>query len=141
MARNVFLTAWFAYRLKKKPKYNNDSNLTEFQILIKDLIECDEIDQEKVKNFALTVIHSMSEIGKKEEEILLFMRRVCLAEYFLLDFDMNFEGEINDLVSIETVTKRYDFHFTSLEDFEFKNFLFTDLPKEFIYLKKEPFNI
>ena len=48
LARNLFLTAWYAYRIYEKPKIEEEQKMTLFQRLIKALIESDEIEIQEI---------------------------------------------------------------------------------------------
>lgn len=118
LARNLFLTVWYAYRIQKKLKLtvvskddlkeiDVDSRLTDFQKFIKFLIEFDGIENPEnnkiIKSQISSIINSMlssseqQNTQRKEKEVCLFLRRVCLVEHFLLDNDVNpNENEIID---------------------------------------------
>ena len=173
LARNLFLTTWYAYRIQGKPKmtdmkpYNNliredvESRLTEFQKFIKKLIECDDIQNESSTSFQQIVssfVHNKKERSKQtEKEIFLFLRRVCLTDYFLLDNDVRINNddsnyynsnasfkeyvEWDEVLSLQNLSTKYEFNFSYLNDeFEFKPFIFSKLPKEFLHFASEPYN-
>lgn len=76
------------------------------------------------------------------------MKRVCLADYFLLDDDFVVDQknqskfiDWDDIQSISKLSEKYKIPFNNLnENFEFKPIVFTKLPKEFLRFAKEPFN-
>lgn len=137
-----------------------DSRLTDFQKFIKFLIEFDGINDPEnykvIKSQISSMINSMlssseqQDIQRKEKEVCLFLRRICLAEHFLLDNDVNpNENEIIDwdeILSTSNLSKRYDVKYTSVdisnnEEFIFKPFVFTKFPKNFLSLYEKPYNI
>lgn len=171
LARNLFLTVWYAYRIQKKPKVTMmskndskeidvDSRLTDFQKFIKLLIELDDIDSQNialnVKKLAHSITKSMisqkqENVKRKEKEICLFLRRVCLTEYFLLNVNVSIDVrqdlvDWDDVLTTENLSKRYDFNFTTInvvqnEEFVFKPLFFTKFPKEFLRLSEAPYNL
>lgn len=175
LSRNLFLSAWHAYRIQGKPVMRDfkpyhishnegegeeedaESRLTVFQRFIKKLIECDEIDdngssfKKIVDSFIAQIKNEQKERSERsEKELLLFLRRVCLADHFLLGnevqsdngFSLNNEYiEWDDVLSIQNISKKYNTSFTILNgDFEFKPFFFSKLPKEFIQFATKPYN-
>ena len=154
LSRNLFLTTWYAYRVCGKPQIgiNIDSRLTVFQQFIKKLIEFDDIDQLSNNNETIKkIVSSTTNSIGKEKEILLFLRRVCLSDYFLLDKNVSNEDEKNknfidwdEILSISNLSKRYEIQLTSLSsnenEFEFKPFVFTKLPQEFLRFALNPYN-
>lgn len=164
LSRNLFLATWHAYRMKGKPKMKTgftddvsedvDSKLTVFQRLVKKLIETDDIEKEEdiiqklSKQFVQSSFKCIAE--KSEKELFLFLRRVCLAEHFLLKRRNNSKNielkskqiiDWDDILSINSLSQKYkiDFHHVK-EDFEFKPFVFSPMPKEFIRFAQDPYN-
>lgn len=175
LARNLFLTTWHAYRMHGKPKMmnkrpysNSDSTenedvelrLTEFQKFIKKLIESDDIEinhssfEKIVSSFLNSMASNESKDGsdsqRKEKEICMFLRRVCLADYFLLNkkvcIDNSNQGLVdwNVILSVKNLSTIYQFNFKTLkenEEFNFKPFLFKQLPDEFLKLSQMPYKL
>ena len=153
LSRNLFLSTWYAYRMKGKPKMKTgfkseesddvDSKLTTFQKFIKKLIECDEIEENK--NHSLHQIISSfnsSSLFKCEKEFCLFLRRVCLADHFLL-LNENDESKLIDwdeILSLQNLSQKYEIEFKNSDEFEFKPFIFSKMPKEFLRFAQEPYN-
>lgn len=90
--------------LHENAHINVESKLTTFQKFIKHLIECEEIipvegnsnytkqTKETFMKIARSFVSSSdfsasSDTLKKEKMIYLFLKRACLADHFLLDFD------------------------------------------------------
>ena len=168
LSRNLFLTVWYAYRIQKKPKISifskssdkeidTDERLTDFQRFIKKLIEYDEIDAPEIGGEVKTIANSIvtSILSNKErnamrneKEVNLFLRRVCLAEYFLLDEDVSTDKnellDWDDVLSTGNLSQRYNVKFESIsegDEFDFKPFTFANLPKEFLKLARSPYNL
>ncbi|KAK8864994.1 hypothetical protein M9Y10_010522 [Tritrichomonas musculus] len=151
LTRNLFLTAWHFYRMEGKPNLDSfDNRLTLFQLFIKELIKCDEIESiecnksEIVKRIIHSSLLNSIEIDsiRKEKEIFLFFKRVCLSEIFLLNNNVTDVGNFVDwdeILSIEYLLNRYDFKFSFLKNFEFNQFYFTKLPKEFLHFALKPY--
>ena len=170
LARNLFLTTWYAYRMKGKPTMKTgftddisedvDSKLTVFQRFIKKLIEADEIEEdvstknEILKNLVSSFVESsfnQCRNYKEEKEKCLFLRRVCLADHFLLKKKDTENIEIksqdiidwDEILSSENLSQKFNAPFKYLNDgseFEFKPFIFAKLPKEFLRFSQEPYN-
>ena len=163
LSRNLFLTAWHAYRMKGKPKMetgftddvseNVDSKLTSFQRFVKKLIETDDIEEEQtfkdlVKQFVQSSFNCNDE--RSEKELCLFLRRVCLVEHFLLNkkvVDENIQLrsrnviDWDDILSLDSLSQKFNVTFHHLNaDFEFKPFTFSLMPNEFIRFAQEPYN-
>ena len=156
LTRNLFLTTWFAYRIKNKPKIAENEEigrLTMFQQFIKDLIENDVIENSDKKEEKLNEIKKIiSSIIEKNNQlndidICLFLRRVCLAEYFLIGNDVNTMAmqdiiDWDEVLSPSNLSERYEYKFANIDDeIEFKPFSFMKLPKQFLHLAKSPFNL
>lgn len=152
LARNLFLTVWSLYRIQNEENNDDDgdSKLTIFQQFIKKLIECDDINSSSfhliVESFLPKLTKNDSE--RSEKELLLFLRRVCLANYFLLRNDdvdsTNPKGteliEWDDVLSIENLSEKFkvNFHFLN-EFFEFRPFTGPKIPKDFLHFALEPY--
>lgn len=169
LSRNLFLTIWYAYRMLNKPPIVNkkpypvnkdqvfvdteiEKEMTQFQMFVKRLIECDEIDQPNVfdsivSEFINSPTFSTSTNPKrKDKELCLFLRRACLSKHFLLGQDVS--GQIKGFVdwdeslSIPELINQFHATFPSLKDneeFEFKSFTFGQLPKEYLRLAEPPY--
>ena len=101
------MNAWHGYRIHGKPKMEyrklyieskgNESfddvefKIIEFQKFIKKLIECDDIETNS-SSFKRIVDSFMKKANK---ELYLFLRRVCLSDYFLLGHSVMTEEEEN----------------------------------------------
>ncbi|KAK8888725.1 hypothetical protein M9Y10_033459 [Tritrichomonas musculus] len=163
LARNLFLTTWYAYRMKGKPVMKTgflnddtekvDSRLTVFQRFIKKLIECDDIENDNLqKNQLLNQLVSSfipSFDNENEKDLCLFLRRVCLADHFLLksvkkDDEQKFI-DWDEILSPSNLSQKFNVTFKSLnisegEEFEFKPFIFSKIPKEFLRFSQDPYN-
>lgn len=88
-----------------------DSKLTLFQRFIKKLIECDDIEgvDEHKKNQALNEITTFfiksfdCQNLRNEKELLLFLKRVFLADHFLLRKMKINENEENKIIVSDEV--------------------------------------
>lgn len=113
LARNLFLTVWYWYRINGKPinlkTVEIDSKLTLFQRFIKKLIECDEIESNKeFVNIVSLFVNELSKSGSEEEKKLcLFLRRVCLAENFLLGVDVR-SNKLHDIIYWDDVLSPFN---------------------------------
>ena len=146
LSRNLFLTVWYSYRIQKKPNIcspDDEKRLTVFQRFIKKLIENDNNNKSGVNEIVSSFINSNDDL--KEEKLYLFLRRVCLAEHFLLnncEFAMANIIDWDEILSPTSLAERYNVKFTTIDDdFEFKPFSFISLPQEFLRLNLEPFNL
>lgn len=189
LSRNLFLAAWYAYRVQGKPKMTDkkpypkltvlikrpknedddvesdvESRLTVFQKFIKNLIECDDIEDRAlgskafcqiVNSFINSEMFKNSQNQKRnEKELCLFLRRVYLADYFLLDNQnisiklVSHPSALIDLfdwdesLTASNLSEKYGVHFTTLEkggDFEFKPFTFAKVPKNFLHFALPPY--
>lgn len=165
LARNLFLTTWYAYRIKGKPQMNekeDESKLTLIQRLIKKLIESDTIEislnkESEFKQIILDLLNSndlnklfnTNDSKSKEKLICLFLRRCCLAEHFLLNAEVSSDLAIDiidwdEVLSSLNLIQRYGFKLNSIdfekgEEFDFKPFTFSNLPKEFLRFCEKPF--
>ena len=168
LARNLFLAAWLGYRIHGKPKMEDrkpyiekkddedfecaEFKMTEFQKFIKKLIECDDIETNS-SSFKRIVSSFMKEESK---EFYLFLRRVCLSDFFLLGNSVNTEEEENmphnlirnfvdwdEVLSVRNLSLRYNAKFENFEEEEFKlkPFIFKSLPSEFLRLAIKPFKL
>lgn len=149
LSRNLFLTVWYSYRIQKKPNIclpEIEKRLTVFQRFIKRLIENDN-NENGISEIVSSFINSND--GLKEKELYLFLRRVCLAEFFLLNnhdvamsYDMKNIIDWDEILSPTNLAERYKVKFTTIdEDFELKPFSFMSLPKEFLRLSQKPFGL
>ena len=163
LPRNLFLATWYAYRYMGKPKMKTgfddsvsedvDSKLSVFQRFIKYLIECDEIEgvvDEQIKDQKLQeIISSFVKSFGNEKELLLFLKRVCLVDYFLLK-KKNISNEDNDeeskaidwdeILTSENLSQRYKVSLNKLNGFKFRPFIFSKIPNEFIRFAQNPYN-
>ncbi|KAK8835926.1 hypothetical protein M9Y10_040307 [Tritrichomonas musculus] len=155
LSRNLFLTCWYAYRMKGKLTMKTgfvddvsedvELRLTVFQKFIKRLIECDEIEESvsQKKEFLNRIISSFKKESKfeNEKEFCLFLRRVCLADHFLLKQDESQSKLIDwdDILSVENLSQKFEVTFKTAE-FDFKPITFAKLPKEFLRFAQEPYN-
>lgn len=162
LARNLFLTTWYAFRIYEKPKMTNkipyfmendkgseeydvDSRLTIFQRFIKKLIENDniEIEQEKEESFTHIIesfIESYQLKTKRDaKELWIFLRRIHLSKFFILGNTNLFNEEISckwdDILSFSSMYLKYNvkFDFTYIKDDE----LFKIKPFRITNLPKE----
>lgn len=178
LSRNLFLTTWYLYRLNGKPKMklvvdahgDLESRLTVFQRLIMRLIECDDLVQpddnslytKHTKEVFMQIVSSFvnsndffksSDPLRKQKELFLFLKRACLADYFLLNnMNVSNESEFSSLLDwdeILSVTNLSEYYKVDLgllsadkngEDFEFKPFVFCRIPKEFLRFALKPYN-
>lgn len=175
LTRNLFMATWYAYRIygkpkmmniipyfmenrNEKPEYNVESRLTLFQIFIKKLIESDEIEIEQKKessfNNILELFVKSFEIKTKRnlKELLLFLRRAFLTNYFLLGNNDKYIEDItkesfkwDDVLSFSFLTGKYNIEIKDLnndknEIINVKPFKITNLPKEFLKFAVKPFN-
>lgn len=98
LIRNLFLTTWYAYRILEKNEIKEHSlkRLTLFQKFILRLIKSDQLEGvNKKKDEFQSIFSSFFENNKdnfiekdsqrKDKEIFLFLKRVCLAKHFLLN--------------------------------------------------------
>lgn len=124
---------WYYFRFFKKPaifiegktgeNIFNESSLTDFQRLNKMLIECDDIldKEEKIQQIIPSIISSIIDenVEIKEKKICLFLRRLCLAEYFLLNNDLNLDDtdliDWDEILTAKNLSKRYKVIFTSID--------------------------
>lgn len=80
-----------------------------------------------------------------EQKKFLFLRRVCLAEYFLIDIEVSQREDSDDMInweevlSLQNLSERYNWNFESINDFQFKPFSFMKFPKQFLRFACEPF--
>lgn len=162
LSRNLFLTTWYAYRMKGKPKmmtgfnenvsYEIESRLTVFQRFIRNLILSDEIEknfEKKDEVFLSIVCDFVNEMktSATNKEICLFLRRVCLVDHFLLQRINDDERFIDwdEVLSAENLSQRFEIDiktitFSEGREFEFKPFVFMKMPKEFIRFAQSPYN-
>ena len=149
LSRDLFLAAWYSYRIQKKPVIcppEIEKRLTVFQKFIMKLIENDNYESD-ISEIVASFINSND--GLKEKELYLFLRRVCLAEYFLLsNYDVTLSHDMGNIIdwdeilSSTNLAERYKVKFTTIdENFEFKPFSFINLPKEFLRLSLKPFDL
>ena len=168
LSRNLFLTTWYAYRMKGKPTMKTgfiddvsedvELKLTVFQRFIKKLIECDELEKssaqkdEALKQILQSFISSFNETNSTKE-LCLFLRRVCLTDHFMLKNEKQENQEQNenkiidwdDIFSPQNLSTKFNVPVECLkerdgEEFEFKSFVFSKMPKEFIRFAQEPYN-
>ncbi|KAK8841018.1 hypothetical protein M9Y10_027855 [Tritrichomonas musculus] len=158
LSRNLFLTTWYAYRMRGKPSMKTgfstdisedvDSKLTVFQKFIKKLIECDKLEESVTqKKESLQRILSSFNNNKKvtvfssEKEHCLFLRRVCLADYFLLKQDDREQKLIDwdEILSVDNLSQKFEVTF-KCDDFDFRPFIFSKLPKDFLRFAQDPYN-
>ena len=166
LARNLFKTVWIAYRLRGRNKMiltensniDCETRMTVFQRFIKRLIEMDEIEwninekgkEEIVKKIVSSLIiddpNEKVDMKRKEKEKVLFLRRVCLAEYFLLNIQVSPSDnqdiiDWDEVLSCTNLSQRYGVRIDQNdEEIEFKPFTFINLPKEFLRFGASPFN-
>ena len=163
LPRNLFLATWYSYRYMGKPNmktgFENDfsedveSKLTIFQRFIESLIECDElegiIDEEKKNQKFQEITSSYIKTFDNEKELFLFLKRVCLVDYFLLNQNnINYENkdeemkyvDWDEILTSENHSQRYKVTLNELKVFEFRPFIFSKLPKEFIRFAQDPYN-
>ena len=153
LARNLFLATWYAYRMRGKPELmlnankhmNVDSRLTFYQKFVRKLIENDDIEKISDDEFNQLVKSSL-ESFKNEKEICLFLRRAYLTQSFLLAKNIDENQKFIDwdeILSAENLSQKFGVTFKSLnvEEFEFRQFTFTKLPKEFLRFSQKPFNL
>lgn len=156
LARNLFLTVWYGYRIEGRPLIIDDeTKLTDIQRYVKKLIETDELSENSLHHITSSFIRSIQEspsevnLKRKEQELLLFLRRVALSDYFLLDSsDYIFDGDhINweEILSAKNLATKYEVNFQNLkidegEDFHFNPLVFCKLPKDFFGFCSKPFN-
>ena len=78
----------------------------------------------------------------------LFLRRVCLADHFLLINENNQKNhddeskliDWDEILSLQNLSQKFDVKFKSDKEFEFKPFIFSKMPKEFLRFAQEPYN-
>ena len=169
LARNLFLTTWYAYRIFGKPRMLNlsqaihegttiikprkiDQKLTIFQNFIKKLIECDDLENNfksivdqfvNSPDFNPELIDSNSvNLKRRKKELCLFLKRVCLADYFLLGNEVTSEFlDWDEVLSFTYLFERYNVNFWKITDdeFVFKPFIFIQLPEQILQLSLEPY--
>ena len=157
LARNLFLTAWYSYRMRNKPQLKTgfkgdresedvDKRLTLFQRFIRRLLECDEIEStfEKKEKSLKSIVQSFIKEENDKYNLFLFLRRVSLADHFLLMRDEDSLEETpfidwDELLSSEFISEKFNVDLSSIEGFEFPPFRFTDLPKDFLRFGAPPF--
>ena len=122
-------------------------NWQHFKSLLKKLIECDEIEENTI--FINQIISSFdSSLFKCEKELCLFLRRVCLADHFSLINENNQKNlddeskliDWDEILSLQNLSQKFDVKFNSDKEFEFKPFIFSKMPKEFLRFAQEPYN-
>ncbi|OHT04329.1 hypothetical protein TRFO_28145 [Tritrichomonas foetus] len=155
LAINLFLNLYFAYRKYKKPEFIGKYTL--FQTFIINLIKNDHIlnienyyqtfnVDEFINNYLKE--HNLKEIS--HEEKTLFLRRICLSEYFILNQSLNEDNnpklninfiDWDELLLYENLCSRYNISFDGIED-EFKPFqMIKNPPKDFLRFYLPPFNL
>lgn len=158
LSRNLFLAAWFAYRIEGKPPIIDDeTKFTTFQRYVKRLIENDSIlDDDFDKPLNLLVSEFLNTLKKEkthqnldaklksevEKEVFLFLRRVSLSDFFLLDkSDVQFENDsINwtKILSQESICQKYGVEIEG--EFVLNSLQFTKMPINYFDFSKSPFN-
>ena len=158
LSRNLFLTTYYAYRMKGKPKMltgfvddvseDVESKMTLFQLFVKKLIENDLVEKdEQAKKQAIqeTVSFLMKTATfNNEKEKCLFLRRVCLSAHFLLKKEKTGKNDEivkwDEVLSTQNLSQMFNVEFSKETAFEFKLFVFSKLPKEFLRFAQPPYN-
>lgn len=143
LARNLFLTAWYAYRMYGKPNLSNlpclytdsevEMKMTTFQKFIKTLLENDDIivfeqSSDVLREIIQTFVTSdafkpestsENDLKKNDKKLCLFLRRACLSDFFLLDNEIDSSLtstfiEWDQILSIANLSERFNIKFTTL---------------------------
>lgn len=159
LSRNLFLAAWHGYRTRGRPKMlagfkgapeDAEPRMTAFQRFVKRLIECDEIESSAAqKEKALRAIVSSlagdaslfsCSARRGEKELCLFLRRVCLADHFLLKSGDGGSKLVDwdDRLSCDSLSHLYGVRLAG--EFAFRPFVFSPMPAEFLRFGSEPYN-
>lgn len=156
LARNLFLTAWFAYRMHGRPIIIADEEkLTVVQRFVKKLIENDRIidteksfenDLNEIVPLLIQSIEKNSEyegdVTRKEKEIILFLRRVFISEFFLLD---EFDGdkiEWQENLSVKNLCQKFHVSLKTIkedDDFHLNQLVFEKMPLNYFDFSQKPF--
>ncbi|KAK8880615.1 hypothetical protein M9Y10_003297 [Tritrichomonas musculus] len=159
LPRNLFLSVWEANRFSLLPEIEefdeeNELKLTAFQLFVKRLIENENLEGDQKEAEFMEIVTSFIDSSDlndsddqkiNEEKKFLFLRRVCLAEYFLIGIEVSKRDDSDDVVnwdevlSLENLSKRYKWKFESIDNFEFKPFSFMKFPEQFLHFGKAPF--
>lgn len=154
LSRNLFLVVWYAYRIYNRPplhdvsfafcsQNNVEEKMTVFQRFIKKLIENDLIIDSNQSEEEFLKIFNEFHHNFTGKSLYLFLKRVCLAESFFIDNDINNSIEILDwdeVLSVKSLVKRYQVKNLNELEIVFKPFMFINLPKDYLKFYEKPFN-
>ncbi|KAH0792867.1 Zinc finger in N-recognin family protein [Histomonas meleagridis] len=134
MARNLYLCIRQLVKMGDV-LYDEYTKWTNFRHFICDLITA-ENPKDEIKNITKKCAGELN--GK---ELTLFLKRVKLAEHFLLynSSEHNSYIDWDEILSNENLCHEYEFEFNG-EEYTFEPYKLINLPKNFFMLGKEPYN-